>query len=120
MGIKSYQDLEVWQKSVDLSSKIYQITKQFPDEEKFGIVFQIRKSVVSVASNIAEGWGRKTTKEYLRFLRISRGSLYELETQLIISYKNGFLTEKLKIEILEETNRIGKMIQSLISSLENK
>jgi len=81
MGIKSYRDLFVWQKAMELVTAVYTITKDFPKEELYGLTAQIRRSAVSVPSNIAEGYGRKSTLEYIRLLQIACGSLYELQTQ---------------------------------------
>ena len=116
--ITSYKDLEVWKKGIENVTEIYRISDKFPDHEIYALTSQIRRSSVSVPSNIAEGWGRRKTKPFIQFLSIASGSLYELETQLIIgnnlSYiDNDTLTQcSLRIEI------IGKMINSLISKLE--
>lgn len=90
--MKSHQDLKVWQESVDFVPWIYDITKSFPPEEKYGLTSQIRRNAVSVPSNIAEGFARKGNRELIQFLYIALGSLSELETQLIISQKLGFLS----------------------------
>ncbi|HBX50612.1 MAG: hypothetical protein A2W98_01085 [Bacteroidetes bacterium GWF2_33_38] len=91
---KTYKDLIVWQKSVDFVSVIYDITKSFPNSEQFGITNQIRRASVSVSLNIAEGWGRKSNKSFAQFLKISRGSLYEVETISIISNKLKYLNNE--------------------------
>ncbi len=109
-----------WQKSIDLVSDVYSITKLFPAEEKFGIVSQLNRAAVSIPSNIAEGWGRESSKNYLQFLRISRGSVMELETLMIISKNLGYI-EKEKQELI--TNRIeevGKILQGLIKGVQQK
>lgn len=85
--MKTFKDLIVWQKSFDLSYEIYQLTKQFPRDEMFAIVSQIRRAAVSIPANIAEGFGRKTDKEFERFIRIAYGSATELETHLLLSQK---------------------------------
>jgi four helix bundle protein len=107
--------LLIWQKSIFLSHKIYEITKKFPDDEKFGLISQIRRCAVSVPSNIAEGYGRMSNKSFSSFLKIALGSLYELETQLVISKNAGFYREEkdLKVLILE----IKRMIYSLIKKI---
>ncbi|MCX7985165.1 MAG: four helix bundle protein [Bacteroidetes bacterium] len=105
---------------MEVAKELYKITKHFPQEEKFAITSQIQRAAVSIPSNIAEGWGRNTTKEYIQFLRIARGSLYELETQLILSQNIGYLQKEKTEEILQKTTTIGKMILSLIRSLEKK
>jgi len=84
-SLKSYKELLVWQKSMMLVSKIYELTRKLPEDERFGLISQMRRSSVSIPSNIAEGWGRLSRKNYIQFLRISRGSLYELETQILIT-----------------------------------
>ena len=83
--LKNYRDLKVWQKSYTFCLQIYQETRKLPNEEKFGLTSQIRRSAVSIPSNIAEGYGRKTTADYLRFLSIAYGSLCELETQIMLA-----------------------------------
>jgi four helix bundle protein len=80
--MKSYRDLIVWQKSMSLVTEVYKLTRQLPDEERFGLISQIKRSSVSIPSNIAEGYGRNYRNDYIRFLQISRGSLYECQTQL--------------------------------------
>jgi four helix bundle protein len=118
--INTYKDLIAWQKSIDLVSDVYSITKLFPAEEKFGIVSQLNRAAVSIPSNIAEGWGRESSKNYLQFLRISRGSVMELETLMIISKNLGYI-EKEKQELI--TNRIeevGKILQGLIKGVQQK
>ena len=90
----SYKELEVWQKSIDLTTKIYEVTKSFPNEEKYSLTSQIRRCTVSIPSNIAEGWGRGGRKEYIPFLYISRGSVTELETQLLIALKLDFIEKR--------------------------
>ena len=90
-SVKSYEDLAVWQKSVALATRLYRVTGQFSGEEKFGLISQIRRSATSIPANIAEGWGRGSTKEYIQFLVMARGSLMELETHLIIAHNLGDL-----------------------------
>jgi four helix bundle protein len=115
--IKSHKDLEVWKRSVDLAKKLYIDTKDFPKEELYGLVNQIRRSAVSIASNIAEGKNRQHTKEFIQFLYIALGSSAELETQLIIAKELRYLKEKEENDCLEELDQIGKMIRGLIRSL---
>lgn len=88
--IKSYKDLIVWQKSMLLVTMVFKLTEKFPRSELYGIISQIRRAAVSIPSNIAEGWGRRSTKEYLQFYAIAYGSVLELETQLLISQNLGF------------------------------
>ena len=115
--IQSHKDLLVWKRSIDLAKNIYQITKTFPKEELYGITAQIRKSAVSVASNIAEGAAKGTSREYARFLNISLGSLAELETQLIIAERIEYLKDT---ELLTEIETIRKMLIGLIRKKFNK
>lgn len=115
--MKSYRDLIVWNKSMSLVTLIYTILKKFLDEEKFGLVSQIKRSSVSVPSNIAEGYGRNYTKDYSRFLQIARGSLYEMQTQIEISKNLNFISEKEVKEIFDLTLEVEKMLNSLINKL---
>lgn len=117
MKVKSYRDLIVWQKSVDLVTEVYKILRSFPEEEKFGLTSQIKRSCISIPSNIAEGYGRKYIKDYVRFLQISRGSLFEMQTQFQISINLGFTTEKQINTILETSVEIEKMLNTLIKKL---
>jgi four helix bundle protein len=116
--INSYKELLVWQKSIDLVKEIYLLTELFPADEKFGLTSQIRRAAISIPSNIAEGWGRMSRKNYIQFLRISRGSLFELETQIIISKELKYSTDSENIENL--IIEISKMLNSLINKLEEK
>lgn len=118
--INSYRDLVVWQKSLKLAKKVYDFTKLFPSEELFGITTQMRKSSVSVPSNIAEGYGRQYAKEYIRFLQIVRGSLYEFQTQLEISLHAGYLFKNDYNQIQLELSEIERMLNGLINKLKNK
>ena len=118
--LKSFKELKVWQKSYQLCLEIYIITKGFPKEERYGLTSQIRRATVSVPSNIAEGYGRKTTPEYIRFLYIAYGSNCELETQILLSGDLGYI-EVGKLEILlEGIGEIERMLKALIKSLERK
>ena len=118
--LKSYKDLNVWQKAYELCLKIYSITAQFPKEEKYGLTSPIRRSAVSIPSNIAEGYGRKTTADYIRMLYIAYGSVCELETQILLTGDLGFI-EKGQLDIrIREIAEIERMLKALIKSLENK
>ncbi len=101
-----------------LVTMIYEITKTFPDDERFGLTSQMRRCSVSVPSNIAEGWGRLSRKNYIQFLRISRGSLYELETQILITKQLNYINDSKEVESL--IIEISKMLNSLIKKLEEK
>jgi four helix bundle protein len=114
--VNDYRDLIIWQKSVLLSKKIYEITKEFPYEERNVLVPQIRRAVISISSNIAEGYGRMSTKSFSNFLKISLGSLYEVESQLIISVEMNYIKCSLE-ELLSLINEIKKMIYSMIHKI---
>jgi len=118
--LKSYKELEVWQKAVNLAIEVYQATDRFPDAEKFGLTAQIRRAATSVPANIAEGWGRGSTKEYIQFLLIARGSLLELETHMIITQKLRYLSQEQLGAIQKEVEEIGKMLNGLIQSLRGR
>ena len=111
----THKDLDVWKRSIDLVLKIYEISQKLPSDEKFGLISQMKRASVSVPSNIAEGAGRSSTKEFIRFIDIANGSLSELETQLIIINRLGFYnTEQL---ISEDITIIRKMLYKLKRSL---
>jgi len=109
-SIKSYKELIVWQKSITLVKKIYKITEYFPPSEQFGLTSQMRRASVSIPSNIAEGWGRLSRKNYIQFLRISRGSLFELETQILIIKELEYINDSEAIENL--ITEISKMLKT--------
>ena len=120
MAVLHYRQLEVWQIAIDLVEKCYQMTSTFPREEIYGLTSQIRRAAVSVPSNLAEGQARGTTKEFLRFISISRGSLAELETQLYIAHRIKLIDEPYLKTILALTDRIGRMLAGLRSALRRK
>jgi len=112
--MKTYRDLIVWQKAMQMVTGIYQLTGDFPKNELYGLTSQIRRCAISIPSNIAEGYGRNSTDDYLRFLNISRASLYELQTQLEISFNLNFLVKVDFEKIYEATREIERMLSSLI------
>ena len=114
----TYKDLEVWKKSMDLVVDVYKLMKQLPESEKYGLISQIKRSSISIPSNIAEGAGRASTKEFIRFLDIATGSLSELETQLLLLDKLGFCSPEENLN--EEIQTIGKMLYGLKLSLKKK
>ena len=115
---KNYKDLLVWQKAIELAPHVYRLVKKLPKEESFSLGSQIRRAVVSIASNIAEGQARGHKKEFLQYLNITKGSLAELHTQLIIAEKlDYFLSEEVR-EIEGEIDIISKMLYGLINSLQ--
>ncbi|MFA4851703.1 MAG: four helix bundle protein [Bacteroidales bacterium] len=115
--MKTYRDLIVWQKAITLVTDVYSITKSFPKEELFALSSQIKRSGISIPSNISEGYGRQHRLEYIRFLQIARGSLYELQTQLEISGNLNFLNQTTLISLLEKCNEIERMLNKLIGIL---
>ena len=113
----NFKDLSVWKKSIELVTEIYEFTSKFPSEEKFGLISQIRRAAVSIPSNIAEGNSRRSSADYIQFLKIARGSAAELETQIIIS-KNLKFVDDITCDIFcEKITEIIKMINGLINYL---
>ena len=119
MGVKNYRDLIVWQKSVDLVINIYRLTEQFPKREIFGIVGQIRRCAISLPSNIAEGFGRRSNKEFMRFLNITMGSIFELQTQLFISYRLNFINKEIFDILHSDSREIEILLKNLINKLKS-
>jgi len=118
--MKSYIELDVWIYSRELVRQVYQLIKSFPKEEVYGLTSQIRRSVVSVPSNIAEGVGRQSDKETIHFLDISKGSLFELETQLYLSFDLEYILEEQLKEILEQLSTCKKLLNGFINYFKNK
>jgi four helix bundle protein len=115
-----YSDLLVWQKAMDLVEVVYRVSRSFPSEERFGLASQLQRSAVSIPSNIAEGHGRKSTKAYVNYLSIASGSLMELETQLHIARRLGYVDDAVLGEITEASGQIGRMLNGLLGSLASK
>ncbi|GMQ30149.1 four helix bundle protein [Algoriphagus confluentis] len=116
----NYKELNVWKRSIKLCSAIYKLTANFPNEERFGLISQIRRASVSVPSNIAEGGGRRTNREFVHFLGVAHGSICELESQLHVSVELEF-ADFVKIEsIIDEITEIQKMLYALIQKFENQ
>ena len=113
--IESYQDLDVWQQCRLLVKMIYQITRKFPQEEQFGLIIQLRRGAISVCSNLAEGCGRDHSKDSVRFFFISRGSLYELETQIVLAPDLEFISKKESQSVLDQVIRCKKLINGFIT-----
>jgi four helix bundle protein len=120
MAIKSFRDLIAWQKAMDLVETVYRASAAFPREEIYGLRSQIRQSAVSVPSNIAEGQGRKSTKEFLHFLSIAYGSLCEAQTQAILADRLGFLDEQYKSDLFNQSDEVGRLINGLADSLSRR
>ena len=118
--LKHFKELKVWLKSYELCLKLYQLTATFPKEERFGLTSQIRRSAVSIPSNTAEGYGRKTTADYVRMLYIAYGSICELETQILLSGDLGFIGIKELGLAKHDIAEVERMLMGLIRSLERK
>lgn len=108
----TYRDLLIWQKSMTLVTEIYSITKNFPREEVYGLTSQIRRSSISIPSNIAEGYGREGNKDYLKFLNIATASLFEMQTQLEIAFNLGFVNEIQFNKTYQNSREIERMISA--------
>ena len=115
--IKSYRDLEIWQKAMNLVEGIYQATQSFPRQEQFQLTGQIRRAAVSIPSNVAEGHGRTGPGEFLHFLSMAHGSLMEVETQVLIAQRLGYLNEAVAAPLLRQTASLSMMIRALIKKL---
>jgi four helix bundle protein len=116
--ISDFKDLKIWQKGMDIAEKCYFLTKLFPKDELYGMVQQIRRSAASIPANIAEGYGRRTTPEYIRFLNIAQGSINELETHLILSERVGLSQTKDIEPIISLLREESRMIIALIKKLQ--
>jgi len=118
--VQDYKELTTWQEAMNLAEIVYAQTKNFPKEELYGIVSQIRRAAVSIPANIAEGYGRKNRAEYLNFLSIANGSLTETETHLLLSKRIGYLTEEQMNKLQKQLDIVGKLLTALRRSLEMK
>ena len=120
MSVRIYRDLEVWQNAMELVTQVYSCTQRFPREEMYGLTNQVRRAAVSVPSNIAEGQGRRTTREFLHHLSIARGSLAEVDTQVEIAERLGFLAREQAEDIGQMLTSVAKLTNALIAALERK
>jgi len=118
--MKSFKELEVWRKAVKLAAAAYRQTGNFPTSEHYVLIPQLRKAAVSVSANIAEGWGRGSTKEYVQFLLVARGSLMELLSHFAIAYELEYLNEAELSTIEADIDNVGRMLNGLITSLRPK
>jgi four helix bundle protein len=118
--IHSYRDLDVWQQSRLLVKYIYQLTKKFPKEEQFGLITQLRRAAVSVPSNLAEGCGRNHFKDSVQFFFISRGSLYEIETQLILANDLEIMSEEELKQVIDQVTKCKKLLNGFINYFQQK
>jgi four helix bundle protein len=120
MTNRNYADLIVWQKAMDFVECLYRVTADFPKEELYGLTSQVRRAAVSVPSNIAEGQGRQSEREFRRFLRMAHGSLREAETQLRIAERLKYISQACGLKLLESAAEIGRLLNGLIRSLESR
>ena len=116
--VRSYRDLQVWQRAMDVTVGTYELTRAYPRDELFGLTSQSRRAAASIAANIAEGYGRASKPSYLNFLRIARGSLKELETHLILAERVGLLASGATAPLLDQTDEVGRMLHGLITRVE--
>ncbi len=120
IAINSYRDLKVWQKAIIIVEDIYTATQSFPKEEIYGLTSQIRRCAISVPSNVAEGSSKRSTKEFIRFINMSYGSLSELETQLYIAGRLNFINDTARLELEAKIAELGRMLNGLRLSLTKK
>ena len=120
MAIRSFKDLIVWQRAIDLIDRIYRLTRDFPKSETYGLSSQMQRATVSVAANIAEGSGRQSTKEYIHHLSYSLGSLAEVETYLVVSGRLGYARQEVVTKLESACDELGKMLRSLQKALRRK
>lgn len=118
--VTHFKDLKAWQKSMDLAVEIFDVVKQLPKEELYGLSDQMRLAVISVPSNIAEGNQRSSTKDYIRFLHIAKGSLAELETQIMLCERLEYVNEQKSCELINQCIEIQRMVSGLINSLSSR
>jgi four helix bundle protein len=113
----SYREIKLWQKAIELVADIYSCTRSFPREELYGLAGQLRRAAVSIASNIAEGKGRRTDREFLQFLHHARGSVFEVETQLTIASRLGYMPEAEVLRLGHSASEIARMLNGLIKAI---
>ena len=117
MTVKNYRELMVWQKAMHLAESVYQATRTFPAEERFGLTSQVRRAAVSIAANIAEGQARQSTAEFLRFLSIANGSRAEVETHILLARRLNYVTSDIENELPGQTAQVARMLYGLRNSL---
>jgi four helix bundle protein len=118
--MRPHEKLDVWNMAIELVISIYKVTESFPKEEKFGLTSQIRRAAVSISANIAEGAARQTSKEFAQFLSIAQGSASEVETELLIAQRLGYLNEELYLQQRKMLDSVGRMLVGLSQHLKNK
>ena len=119
-GVRSYRDLRVWQKGMDLAAEVYRLSRSWPKEELYGLTSQVRRSAASVPANIAEGYGRQSPASYGQFLKIARGSLKELETHLVLAERVGLSAQGSCRDALDQADDLGRMLGGLIKAVDRK
>lgn len=120
MKVRSFRELKVWQKAMDLVELIYRVSAGFPREEMYGLSIQMRRAAVSVPSNIAEGQGRRTTRDFLNFLSIAHGSLRELETQITIAERLKYLSPERTSPLYDLASEVGRLLNGLTRALDDR
>ena len=115
--VKSYRDLLVWQKGMDLAEEVYRVTRSWPKEEMYGLTSQARRAAASVPANIAEGYGRQSAASYGQFLKVARGSLKELETHILLAERGGAATQRSCADALARADELGRMLGGLIKAV---
>ena len=118
MAVRNFRDLFAWQRAMDLVVLVYRVTEEFPSREMFGLCNQLRRAAVSVPSNIAEGQGRNTNADFVRYLSIARGSLQEVQTQLEISRRLGYIQDETTAELTMLSDEVAKLINGLCRALQ--
>lgn len=119
MGMHNFRELRIWKRAMDFVKRIYDVTAEFPTDERFGLVSQLRRSAISVPSNISDGAGRGTNKQFKRFLEISMGSANEIQTQIELAYRINYLKKEIADSLLDEAFQIYNMILTFYNSLKD-
>ena len=117
---RDYRDLIVWQRAMDLAAEVHEVSTRLPRHESFGLVPQLRRAAVSIPSNVAEGSGRRTTREFIAFLHIARGSLSELQTQLLLAQRVGYLRETESARPLSLCDEVGRLLNAVVRGLKRR
>jgi four helix bundle protein len=117
MAVRDYRELIAWQKAMDLVESVYRASGEFPQRETYGLSAQVRRAAVSIPSNIAEGQARYSTKDFLHFLSIARGSLKEVETQILIAHRLGYMNDQGKSSLIELSEEVSRLVSGLANSL---
>jgi four helix bundle protein len=120
VAVKQYQDLIAWQRAIALVTDVYRTSSSFPRDEMYGLTSQLRRAAVSVPSNIAEGQGRATSGEFIQFLGHARGSLFEIETQVIVAHKLTYLSDAQHELLITKISELGRILNGLITSVQRR